>query len=83
MTLKHELASVGFPYDESRLDAVCRFLQNHDIDRLSDLAGFPKACSLSGVGELNVVERAFIDKVSTEVEHFMCHLFARVFECWR
>ena len=67
MTLKNELLSFGFPFDESRLDDVCSFLHDQDIDRLSELAGFPRTRSLCGAEALSGAECAFIDKVAAKV----------------
>lgn len=67
MSLKSELLSFGFPFDESRLDDVCGFLHDQDIDRLSDLAGFPKTRSLSGAEALSKAECVFIDNVGVKV----------------
>ena len=70
MALKTELSSFGFPFDESRLDDVCSFLHDQDIDRLSELAGFPRTKSLCGAEALSVAECAFIDEVAAKVRGF-------------
>ena len=73
MTLEHELTRVGFPFGLVRLGIVCRFLINQDVDRLSDLAGFPPLSSLDGVDALTADECEFSSKVAVQVRVHVVH----------